>query len=50
MKNTLKLSVATLAFGVSSSAIALFVAVAGLWLIGLATGDTSNSVTVAALR
>jgi len=50
MMNALKLSFATLVFGASGSALALGVAVAGLWLIGLATGDMSDGVRIAALR
>lgn len=50
MANALKLSIATLAFGASGSAVALAIAVTGLWLIGLATGDASEGVRIASLR
>lgn len=50
MANALKLSIATLAFGASGSAVALAIAATGLWLIGLATGDASEGVRIASLR
>jgi hypothetical protein len=40
--NLLRHSLSTLAFGASSAALALCVAMTGLWLIGMATsGDTA---------
>lgn len=49
MANLVKLSLSTIAFGASSAALALGVAMAGLWLIGLAAGIDSG-VRIAAVQ
>ncbi|MCC6467973.1 MAG: hypothetical protein IT563_06605 [Alphaproteobacteria bacterium] len=50
MANLLKLSISTIAFGASSAAVALGVAMAGMWLIGLAVGVDTGAVNLAAIR
>jgi hypothetical protein len=45
--NLIKLFCAALAFGASSTAVALAVAVTGLWLIGVATGDQPSITKIA---
>ncbi|MCC7049316.1 MAG: hypothetical protein IT562_21570 [Alphaproteobacteria bacterium] len=50
MANLVKLSISTIAFGASSAALALGVAMAGLWLIGLTAGIDSSAVHLAAIQ